>query len=184
MIGELPHDFDDRINLVYGLYKLFLEIDFNGDEFMQWEEFTQFIIDTVMGENDNEKVEEEDEYLNSGKDLTEKQLTKFKRYQVNKQVDDNVKHDKEIIDAAFISKLDILFVAEYNSHKILVINPKTGKLRYQISLEQYLSGDMLHKLKKTKSGLEAKGGNQKENKKSLGYSVLSIAVSNKNIVVY
>jgi hypothetical protein len=52
MVKELRHEDSDKLNLVYGLYKLFLEIDFNGDEHMQWEEFTQFIIDTVMGENE------------------------------------------------------------------------------------------------------------------------------------
>ena len=52
MVKELPHDDSDTLNLVYGLYKLFLEIDFNGDEHMEWQEFTQFIIDTVMGENE------------------------------------------------------------------------------------------------------------------------------------
>ncbi len=37
MVNELPKDNDDLINLVYGLYRLFLEIDFNGDQKMQWE---------------------------------------------------------------------------------------------------------------------------------------------------
>ena len=42
----------DELNLVYGLYKLFCEIDLSGDEIMQWSEFTQFMIDRVEGENE------------------------------------------------------------------------------------------------------------------------------------
>jgi hypothetical protein len=33
---------------VYGLNKLFAEIDINGDEHMEWSEFTQYIIDAVI----------------------------------------------------------------------------------------------------------------------------------------
>jgi hypothetical protein len=51
----------DQINLVYGLYKFFCEIDFNGDGHMQWEEFTQFIIDTVEGDNDAKADDAEEE---------------------------------------------------------------------------------------------------------------------------
>ena len=40
LLNELGKDYEDRINLVYGIYKLFLEIDFNGDGTMQWEELT------------------------------------------------------------------------------------------------------------------------------------------------
>ena len=32
-----PNDPMDETNLVYGLYKFFCEIDFNGDGLMQWE---------------------------------------------------------------------------------------------------------------------------------------------------
>ena len=76
MLRELIVDDDDKINLVYGLYKLFSEIDFNGDGSMQWEEFTQFIIDSVMGENKTKDNEDEE---GSGKDLSEKQLKKYNK---------------------------------------------------------------------------------------------------------
>ena len=76
MLRELIVDDDDKINLVYGLYKLFSEIDFNGDGSMQWEEFTQFIIDSVMGENKTKDNEDEE---GSGKDLSEKQLKKYEK---------------------------------------------------------------------------------------------------------
>ena len=40
-------------DLIYGIYKFFCEIDFNGDNKMEWAEFTQFIIDKVEGEHNN-----------------------------------------------------------------------------------------------------------------------------------
>jgi len=55
MKAELPCNLTDPMdetNLVYGLYKFFKEVDFNGDNQMQWEEFTQFIIDTVEGDGE------------------------------------------------------------------------------------------------------------------------------------
>ena len=56
---KLPVDVIDLPNLIYGLYKFFCEIDYNGDQCMQWEEFTQFIIDTVEGDSQAKNVDEE-----------------------------------------------------------------------------------------------------------------------------
>ena len=39
---------DEEYELIYGLCKLFSDIDINGDLRMEWSEFTQYIIDTVM----------------------------------------------------------------------------------------------------------------------------------------
>ena len=41
---------EEKYDLVLGLYQLFQEIDINGDEHMEWSEFTQYIIDIVMGD--------------------------------------------------------------------------------------------------------------------------------------
>ena len=38
----------DKYEFINGLIKLFHDIDINGDEEMEWKEFTQFIIDTVI----------------------------------------------------------------------------------------------------------------------------------------
>jgi len=125
MLRELIVDEDDKINLVYGLYKLFSEIDFNGDGSMQWEEFTQFIIDSVMGEN-KAKEKEEDEGAGGGRDLSEKQLKKFKRYSSSTQLEDKALHDTDIIDACFSPKLDKLFIVENRSKKLKHYLPKPG----------------------------------------------------------
>ena len=39
---------EEKFDLIHGLCRLFAEIDVNGDKHMEWTEFTQFIIDTVM----------------------------------------------------------------------------------------------------------------------------------------
>ena len=38
---------DETYELIYGCYKLFHEVDINGDGMMEWAEFTQYIIDAV-----------------------------------------------------------------------------------------------------------------------------------------
>ena len=42
-------DDDEKYELVYGCYKLFSEVDINGDGMMEWGEFMQYIIDAVSG---------------------------------------------------------------------------------------------------------------------------------------
>ena len=84
----------DEANLVYGLHKFFCEIDFNGDGHMQWEEFTQFIIDTAEGESG--KINDEEE---NGKILNEKIMQKYKRYELSKKVKEYYIHKSDIIDA-------------------------------------------------------------------------------------
>lgn len=48
MKDQTPHKEYEKYDLVYGLCWLFDEIDINGDLHMEWQEFTQYIIDEVM----------------------------------------------------------------------------------------------------------------------------------------
>lgn len=48
----ISHPPDEKYELVNGLIKLFQDIDINGDGHMEWAEFTQYIIDAVIGEKD------------------------------------------------------------------------------------------------------------------------------------
>ena len=52
MRSAIIHPKEDRYRLVNGLIKLFHDIDINGDKQMEWSEFTQYIIDAVIGEKD------------------------------------------------------------------------------------------------------------------------------------
>jgi hypothetical protein len=97
----------NEINLVYGLYKLFSEIDLSGDGVMQWSEFTQFMIDRVEGENNEDNNNEEVK--------KEKEMIKYKRYCISKKVIDYNIHKTEIIQAIFYSKINKLLVCDYNN---------------------------------------------------------------------
>ena len=50
MKSAINHSSKDKYDLVNGLIKLFQDIDINGDEHMEWSEFTQYIIDAVIGQ--------------------------------------------------------------------------------------------------------------------------------------
>ena len=192
MMSLLESDDNDKINLVYGIYKLFLEIDFNGDGTMQWEEFTQFIIDTVMGENDkNEGENDDDEAYISGKEVSEKALVKYKRYTISNKIQDRGLHETDVIECQYASKIDTLFCLEYKSKKLKLYNPKNGRSEKYFDLDNYFnsevqatknnnnfSNNVNFKNKKVNSNINKKINN----KKSLTFSILSITVTYFNIV--
>ena len=134
-LGCNPNDLMDETNLVYGLYKFFCEIDFNGDGHMQWEEFTQFIIDTVEGEN-QAKINEGDDDSATGKILNEKLMQKYKRYEISQKIRDFYIHKTDIIDSVYLPKSDILLVAEYNTTKIKIYNPITGRIERFCNIDE------------------------------------------------
>ena len=124
---QLPCDYNDPMdetNLVYGLYKLFCEVDFNGDGHMQWEEFTQFIIDTVEGDKDAKVDQNEDK---TAKLFDEKVMIKYKRYSVSEKLKDNLTHKNDVINGAFLSKSDVIIFTEYGQKWLKIYSPKTGK---------------------------------------------------------
>ena len=49
----IPHLQNEKYQLIHGLILLFHDIDINGDGHMEWSEFTQYIIDAVIGEKDS-----------------------------------------------------------------------------------------------------------------------------------
>jgi WD40 repeat protein len=175
-----PDDSADELNLVYGLYKLFLEIDFNGDGTMQWNEFTQFIIDTVMGENEGKNQEDDDEVGGAGKDLSEKQLIKYKRYNVSTTLEDRSLHDTEIVHSVFAPKIDKIFVAEYKCKKIKIYNPKTGRADIIFDLDAYFKH--VAQINKKNDPKEDKKKKSFEAKSALTFSILSLCCSPFNII--
>ena len=171
MKSELPcnlADPMDEANLVYGLYKFFKEVDFNGDNQMQWNEFTQFIIDKVEGDSDAKVNKTEGESEN--KLYTEKQMIKFKRYHSSKRLFDNLIHKTDVISAVFIAKMETIVLNEYNTKFIKLYSPKTGKCEKTFDLDEYINPklflDLNKKYSTKKEELEAKlKKKKKENKK-------------------
>ena len=185
---ELPCDYNDPMdetNLVYGLYKFFCEVDFNGDGHMQWEEFTQFIIDTVEGDKDA-KVSENDEDKNA-KIFDEKVMIKYKRYNVSEKLKDNLTHKNDVTNGVFISKIDLIVFSEYGQKVFKIYNPKTGKSVASIELDELLNNTLNNNNKSNGSQNNDRFSNQKlsapkksggsnlSNPKNGGYSILYLA---------
>jgi hypothetical protein len=55
MESAITYPAEEKIDLIYGLMKLFNDIDINGDKHMEWSEFTQYIIDSVIEDGGNDK---------------------------------------------------------------------------------------------------------------------------------
>ena len=201
MEKELPNnltDPTDQTNLVYGLYKFFCEIDFNGDGQMQWEEFTQFIIDTVEGDNDAKIDESEDDNVNT-QIFNEKKMMKYKRYHVSTRIKDNLIHKKDVICSCFIPRLDLIIINEYSTKILKIYNPKTGHNEKIINLETYLNPinyvDLENKYYPRKKSVDIKLNKKKLEKqqKNITYSILSmthyqnilaLCLSDKRIVFF
>ena len=123
---------NELTDLIYGIYKFFCEIDFNGDNKMEWAEFTQFIIDKVEGEHNN--VEREQDKTN--KTISDKELMKYKRYELSKAIKDFHIHKSDIISSSYINKSNKLLINEYNTHLIRVYNPFIGKIENNINIHE------------------------------------------------
>ena len=123
---------NELTDLIYGIYKFFCEIDFNGDNKMEWAEFTQFIIDKVEGEHNN--VEKEQDKTN--KTISDKELMKYKRYELSRTIKDFHIHKTDIISTCYINKNNKLLINEYNTHLIKVYNPLIGKIEYNINIHE------------------------------------------------
>ena len=122
---------NELTDLIYGIYKFFAEIDFNGDNNMEWAEFTQFIIDKVEGEHN---IGEEDKDK-EGNVLSEKEIMKYKRYELSPNIRDVHIHKSDIIKASYVTKNNKLLINEYNSHLIKVYNPLNGHIEHNINID-------------------------------------------------
>ena len=161
----------DIVNLVYGLYKFFCEIDYNGDGHMQWEEFTQFIINTVEGDSDAKVQENEDD--TQSRLFNEKKMFKYKRYNISTKLKDNITHKKEVNSAVFVSRADIIAINEYGTKVIKIYNPKTGRIQKTFDLEEYINPKQYSSLNDNKKK-DIFIKKTKINTKNTIYSVLSM----------
>ena len=179
MKSELPCNLTDPMdetNLVYGLYKFFKEVDFNGDNQMQWTEFTQFIIDKVEGDGEAKVNEKEGE--SSNKIFTEKQMLKFKRYHESNKLNDNLIHKKDVVCAVFVPRVDLIVLNEYSTRFFKIYSPKTGRCEKNLDLEDYINPKIYletdKKFNRKKSGTEIKLEEKKKTyvEKNTNYSIL------------
>ena len=163
---QLPCDYNDPMdetNLVYGLYKLFCEVDFNGDGHMQWEEFTQFIIDTVEGDKDAKVDQSEDK---NAKLFDEKIMIKYKRYCVSEKLIDNMTHKNDVMNGVFLAKSDLIVFTEYGQKSLKLYSPKKGNNIGSIDISEVINDfKEAENQSVTKSSRLALLADQKKNKK-------------------
>ena len=160
----------DLPNLIYGLYKFFEEIDYNGNGIVEWEEFTQFIIDKVEGDSEAKNVKEE----KNKKIFNEKKMMKYKRYQQCKKIKDNHLYKNENISAVFIPKIDLVMMNEYGTRFLKLYNPNTGKIKKILDIEEYINENSLKKSKEIKDSSYKESKEKEIKKKNYAYRVLSI----------
>ena len=132
---KIPVDIIDTPNLVYGLYKFFCEIDFNGDQHMQWEEFTQFIIDTVGGDSQAKNINEDERK----KIYNEKDMVKYKKYKVNKKMKDSQLYKNEINSIIFIPRFNYIAINQYGTRILKLYNYNTGLYEKSLDIEDFVN---------------------------------------------
>lgn len=105
MLHHLPTPTNEVV-LVRNLMELFREIDVNGDEDLEWVEFTNHIIDLGMVKKDSVFVDTIKDYLPS--DIRD------------------VNHDTEIEHIFYMESKQHLIVMERDAKRFKVYNAKTG----------------------------------------------------------
>jgi hypothetical protein len=107
MLHHLPET-KDRTGLVRNLIELFRQIDVNDDKTLEWDEFTNHIIELGMVRKDRAFIDAIKNYYAS-------------------EVKDTEKHDTEVEHMYYMDKLKHLLVMERDSKRFKVYNSKTGK---------------------------------------------------------
>lgn len=120
MLHHLP-DTKDKVGLVKNLIELFRQIDVNGDETLEWDEFTNHIIELGMVRKDRTFIDAIKNYSTS-------------------EVKDTEKHDTEVEHLYFLEKLKHLLVMERDSKRFKVYNSKSGRWLYSVPEKSGSSG--------------------------------------------
>lgn len=134
---------EEKVDLVCGLVKLFNDIDINGDKHMEWSEFTQYIIDSVLEDNNAQQTSNNDakHELTEADILDQAYARRSKRYQISNVIDTSL-HPNLIKRIQYI-----------NSGKLQVLEQSSSKVKiYHQNLETKSSFESIQKSK-----LEEKG---------------------------
>lgn len=120
---------EEKAELVLGLYYLFQEIDINGDKHMEWSEFTQYIIDAVMGQQNKERSE--DKELTPSEIMELAHSHKSRRYQLSKLIDRNF-HGGFLRQVNYYASLDLISVVEMGGQSVKFFNT-SSEVKMQIT---------------------------------------------------
>lgn len=122
---------EEQMDLVLGLYYLFQEVDINGDEHMEWSEFTQYIIDTVINQQTREKFGNKEQSPSEILDIA--YSLKHIRFQPSLNYDKNI-HTGHIKYLCYYPSLDLTGYFEQNSKYFKLVDHNM-ELKHQISPE-------------------------------------------------
>ena len=114
----MNHEESEKLDLIHGLCNLFTEIDINNDKKMEWEEFTQYIVDAVVNnikEYNNGELPNQNEMIELAH---AKKLIKFS----HSIFSDSVIHENIITKAMFSSNLNNYFSLFYILFNVLLFN--------------------------------------------------------------
>jgi WD40 repeat protein len=110
MLQHLPHSYD-RIEMTIALKELFEQIDVNHDEVMEWEEFSNYIVESGM-------IKKDRTFLDAIKNYTPQDWV------------DPIIHKNEIEHLFFLPKLRHLLVMESDSKEFKVYELKNNKFSF------------------------------------------------------
>ena len=110
---------EDQAELILGIYRLFQEIDINGDEHMEWSEFTQYIIDAVMGQHTKDKKDDREMTAQEIMDMAESH--KSRRYAMS-SLQDRTVHTGPVRQVFYCPNMDLVCACEDESKGVKLFN--------------------------------------------------------------
>lgn len=126
MIESLnPANDDEKYELVYGCFKLFNEVDINGDGSMEWGEFMQYIIDAV---SDNTIKQGGKNQASVREQIQQLAARKYHRFEASRKVVDKTNHWAVISNAVFCQSAQLVFCAERFGKELKFYEPGTQRL--------------------------------------------------------
>ena len=108
-------DEDKKIEYVEALIDAFRQIDVNGDETLEWDEFSNFIVENGIAKQKKSFIDV------------------IRNYHLSQTTKDTQKHENEIEKLFFFPQLKHLIVLESYSKKVKVYNYLTGALIKEIN---------------------------------------------------
>lgn len=118
---------EDHCDLVHGLCNLFSEIDINGDMKMEWREFTQYVIDSVIQQSNENGAKAEGQNQN---DILEQAYANHPARYSESQIMDSCIHDGPIRKLNYLNSLDRMLIIEEKTHSLKLVSPDFKKKEF------------------------------------------------------
>lgn len=121
---SIGHSEQEEFRLIDGLIKLFSDIDINGDKHIEWHEFTQYIIDAVVADDDKNKKNDGDAGDGgAGKDLMlqEAYNKALKSYKIKFDLTDRENFKQHVCKIIYCPKFHCYAVREEHCDKLKIL---------------------------------------------------------------